>query len=466
MPPKKAPKRRAPRAAAAPTAEPEVLNGAAVGHDPLPDEAPPRRAPMKTDDALDDLAELLGEDQSKRWSIEGAICKLHGGDWTPDRELSVLKMIKGDERFVITGAKGDNLVELAGAASVVTVTQATQAPPAEPAKTLGEHVADAQGRPQKIPWTHKLGSSVLYLSAGGGAVKARIKNIADHGAYAHYDLVLEAGLGEIDGVEAWKIGRDLSAEGEMAEKDEHIALLERHRLRGRDMAQRHAEMAVEEKRLAEVLSKHRKGMDELVAKMVAHNRAEPGQTDLLDIVGDGAQPGPSRGEKMASEPSAHEDKLAEGAAIADGPKRTIAERVAAGDVLVLEETGLSIDQLLAASFNQATASTGKPQKLKPVDLGADLGPHVVGDTQDGIAVLLALHTKAQWQGEMQDTYGFPLDVPSQDAPSRLLAGGRLTGQPVRVGRGVCYVGHEADAVLVRLPPEEAKPSGKDAAAGS
>lgn len=108
--PAKAPKakekaKRSPPPAAAPR-EPEVLNQATVAAD----ESPPRRpVRVKEEKALNDLAELLAV-CTDLVPVKDAIVQLHGGDWTPDRELSVLKLIKGDDRFIIVNRDRVNLV--------------------------------------------------------------------------------------------------------------------------------------------------------------------------------------------------------------------------------------------------------------------------------------------------------------------------------------------------------------------
>jgi hypothetical protein len=315
-------------------------------------------------------------------------------------------------------------------------------------KTLGEHVADAEGRVQKIPWKHDIGSSVLLLTEGQPPRKAVIRNIADQGAFAHYDLNLGADGGTVDGVEAWRIGRDLDAEGELAQLRDHLALLQRHNDRAKELAQKHVEMEAEERRLAEVLSTHRKSMHECAAKLAQHVRSDPGQTDLRDVVGEAEYP-------------AGEGKPAAGA---------IATRVAAGDVIELADLPFGFDALRSARLD-ATASTGKPQRIVPAAInGADF---VLADVQDGVAVLLPVLTEKEWFGGPPfEKYGPAKDLPSDDV-ERLAAGGKLNGCPVKVGRSTRYIGDEASALLVRLPADlagagddEVLFSGKDAAAGA
>jgi hypothetical protein len=497
-PPKKSPKPskaskakpRARRAAAAGT-EPEVLNQdtvAADAHTAAAEEhqepAPAHRKPLKTHKALDQLAEYLAEQSEPLLLVRAVIETVYGGPCAPDRELATLRLLKEDERFTITaGTGGVNKVGLAvnaGADQVNAEAPAVNEPAAAaPAKTLGDHVAEADGRPQRILWPHRLGSSVLLLTDGQPPKRALIRNIHDHGAFVLYDLTIEAG-GTIDGLPAHRIGRDLDREGELADLRIENAALRRHAEKGAELAQRHIQMAAVERQLAEALKKHRENMEAVVSQLEEHARSEPGQTDLRDVVGESAPPAPSRGAKLKAPPAPAEDKLADqppaaAAASAAEPAappaalapKSIAERVAADDLFDLDEFELTLEQLLAATVNQSTASTGKPQTIKPVDLGTDLGAHVVAAAINGVAILLPVYTKAQWKAEMS-ALGAPLALPSDEVPERLRAAGHLTGLPVRVGRAVLYVGAEVDAVLLRLPPADAPPeklTGKDAAAG-
>lgn len=315
-------------------------------------------------------------------------------------------------------------------------------------KTIGEHVAEAQSRPSKIPWPHDVGSHVLLLTDGHPSKKARLRNIHDHGGYAHYSLVLEDG-GEINDVEAWRIGRDIDAEGELAQLRERLALEARHRERGREMAQKHFEMEAEDRRLAEVHAAHRTSMRALAAKLAEHVRTDPGQTDLRDIVGE---------EKP-------EYPIPEGM----NPNLAIADRIRAGDVVELADLLVSFDQLRAARIDQGTASTGKPQQVKPVTVLEH--EYLLADVQQGIAVLLPVLTKDEWAAAMVEKFGPPRDLPS-DYNHGLAMGGRLNGCPVKVGRSTRYLGDEASALLIRVPAElaaaaadEPPASGKDAAAG-
>lgn len=317
------------------------------------------------------------------------------------------------------------------------------------AKTLGEHVEDAQDRAQKIPWKVDIGSSVLLLShAGNQTQKAIIRNIHDHGAYALYDLNLSSG-GTIDGLPAHQIGRDLDAEGELAGLRERLALEARHRERGREMAQKHFEMEAEDRRLAEVHAAHRTAMRALAAKLAEHVRTDPGQTDIRDIVGEGKPEYP----KGADTPAGS----------------AIAARVAAGDVIELKDLAFGFEALRSARFD-ATASTGKPQRIVPASINES--DYVLADVQGRVAVLLPVLTEKEWFGGPPfEKYGPAKELPSDDV-QRLAAGGKLNGCPVKVGRSTRYIGDEASALLIRLPAElaaagdaEPAPSGKDAAAG-
>lgn len=316
-------------------------------------------------------------------------------------------------------------------------------------KTLGEHVAEAQGRAQKIPWKHDIGSSVLLLTEGQPPRKAVIRNITDQGAFAHYDLNLGGDGGTVDGVEAWRIGRDLDAEGRLEQVSQRLALHERHHQRGAELSQRYLEQRAEEARLAEVLSKHKKKIQETVEDLAEHNRKDPNQLELQDAIASEAP-----GEYAAGQPAA----------------TTISTRVAAGDVIELAALPFGFDALRSARLD-ATASTGKPQRIVPAAInGADF---VLADVQNGVAVLLPVLSEKEWFGGPPfEKYGPAKDLPSDDV-ERLAAGGKLNGCPVKVGRSTRYIGDEASALLVRLPADLANsgdadpaPSGKDAAAGA
>jgi hypothetical protein len=469
--PRRAAKPAPPRAA---DSEPEVLGD---GVDPLPEESPTAAraapaVPAKREPVLDRLVEWLEGQAEQLVPVRVAVTGAYGQPVDAAGELSSLRLIKGDTRFRIVAGSGGNsvgLVARAGAPEVQTTLadigakiDAALAPPAAAPATLGEHVAAAKGRPQRITWPHDTGTSVLLLTKGHPPRKAVIRNIHDHGGYVLYDL--NVGEGTCDGVPADRIGRDLDAEGEVAQLRLHIAVLERHRDRGIAIAQRRVEMAKTELTMAEALSKHRKSMAEVDEQLAEHARCEPGQQDIRDVVGDGTEGKPKRGEKMAAKPSAKEDKLAAAAPPAPAALSTVE----------LEATGWSIDDLLAARFNRSTASTGKPQQVKPVfrkraDGTADA--FVVVDVERGVAALLPLWTKEQWAKTQQPSYGYPLELPTTKVPDRLSKGGALNGTPVRVKRATCYLGGDADALLVRLPAAEAagaepaRASGKDAAAG-
>jgi hypothetical protein len=473
-PPPKAKGKRTPQAVAR---EPEALNERTVAADKQPaDGAPVRTTPIKTERSLDLLAEYLSLQAEPLVPVRDAVAKAYGGTCMPDRELSTLKIVKDDDRFVIErtpdGVNRIGLVNVVakavtGTALMVTKGQTTETSnaAAAPTKTLGEHVAAAKGGPQRITWNADIGSSVLLLTEGQPPRKALIRNIANHGAFALYDLNLGGAGGTIDGVPASRIGRDLDAEGEVERWRMRCQALERHCDKGETLSQKIAERGAVARQLADALLKEKHAISELEQQLAEHWRAEPGQTDLRDLVGDGAPakpaPGPARGEKMKAPPAAAEDKLA------DAPPAPKGAR----DVVELKEVGLTMEQLQASAVNQATASTGKPQQVKPVK-PKGLGDHVLGHVQKGVAVLLPLYSKEEWAADAQEVFGFPRALPDAEFPERLAKGGKLNGLPVRVGRAARFVGPEANALLVRVPPlqlatpPEAKPVGKDAAAGT
>lgn len=465
------PRRAAAKAPSAPAAEPEVL-GCDDEFEATIKVVPPEPMP-RGDEQLDPLFERIRDSHPEGSApadrLDQVVIACYAGDWTPKRELVLLKAIKADGRFVIEPAGKHKLVGIrwsapaaAGAAPAPTTPPAAAEPPA---KTLGEHVADQKGRPQRIAWPHDVGSRVLLLTPGYDPRKARIRNIADHGSYCLYDLDVEHG-GTCDQTPADRIGRDIEAGDEVERLKLRIGALERHADRSAELAQAHVTMAATEHKLAEQLKEHRAAMAKVADQLAEHARSEPGQTDLRDIVGSGepaAAPAPKeeakkRGKKMAAKPAAAEDKLAD--APPTGPLLAFA--------VDLHALGLTVDQLLAARFERATASTGKPQQVKPVELSSGR-KYVVSDVQAGVAVLLPVISKKDWAEIEAPILGQPMDLPSSKQSERLAKRGALCGMPVKVGRATCYLGEDSGAVLVRLPAEEAagaKPIGKDAAAGT
>jgi len=497
--PTKTSRRRAPKDEAAPTTEPEVLTAPDVAAEAPADTPPPKRGKAKSHEpSLDELERHLGQ-CSGLTPVREAILHLYGGEWTPDRELAVLRLIKADDRFVIVDRDRVNLVGLIASVAHTEHREAlaAEAQPSgesiapepdtasgdgvsEPAeKTLGDHVAEAQASPKRIAWPHDVGSSVLLLTDGHPPKKAIIRNIADHGSFVLYDLATETGS-TLDGVPANRIARDLDAEGEMAQMRMRMAALQRHIDHGAALAQKHVEMAATERRLAENLSEHRKAMAKLAEELAEHARSEPGQTDLRDVVGEG---GPSRGEKMASEPTDAEDLLrredapaASAGSRKDAPAATAtdAEHDQASGIQSLEQLGVTLDQVEAAAFNRATASTGKPQQVAPVaPRGASFARYLATDVANGIATLLPIVSAKEWASEWGDIIGKPRSLESDEPHPGLAAGGALCGIPVKVGRALAFIGPESAALLVRLPakrlgdePEPAASVGKDAAAGA
>jgi hypothetical protein len=476
------PAKRTPRA---PAAEPEVLA-------PPEADAAPARPRRREQQSLTELADhLAGKDELVPLAL--AIVEVYGGAWSPDRELSVLKILKDDDRFIIQQRERRSMVGLvADAAPAVdeppeltsdhigTVADAVGAAAAaaentaaaastdagaleramgyagrEPGLTLGEALEQTQNRPTRIGWKVDVGSHVLFLTEGHPPKKATIRNIHEHGSFALYDLNTSEG-GVVNEVEAYRIGRDTDAEGELEALRLENAALRRHHDEGAALAQKLVGMQAEERRQAEALSKHRKAIEAVQEEIAEHARAEPGQQDLRDLPDVGDTEKAARAPAPDAADPTPEYPIAAGAA----PATSVAERIAAGDVLELSELTCSLDDLHAARLERATFSTGKPQKVKPVDIG---GGFILADVQDGVAVLLPVVPKEDWQ----DAWGVRMDLPSE--------GTLLVGTPVKVGRSLRWIGPNDEALLVRLPAEmppaadagaDAPPSGKDAAAGA
>lgn len=443
--------------------EPETLTAPAAAE--APESKPQGKAP-KPEAFLNDLAGCLANVAGLQ-PLKAMVLDMYGGDWTPDRELSVLRLIKADDRFVLVPRGGINQVGLIGAdAEPATATVADpvpETPAAEPVKTLGEHVADAEARPTRVTWHVDVGSSVLLLTPGYPPKKATIRNIRTSGSLVEYDLNTENG-GTCDGVLADRIGRDLDAEGEVADLRLRCAALQRHIDEGAELAQKLAGMQAHERKLVDMLKEHRKSMEEVVTAMAAHAVSDAGQTDLRDMVGDTERP--TRFERIASKPGPVKGQEP-AAAPADG-LATEAERSATVE-LSLSDVGLDVDDLHASRVEQATASTGKPQQIKPVVATYDDtagSEYALVDVQEGRAVLLPVLGKVEWKADMAKTYGKPMALPSDAQSEALAKGGRWCGFPVRVGRATCWLGCADAALLVRLPEPEAKPVGKEAAAGN
>jgi hypothetical protein len=416
--------------------------------------------------------------------IAYAMAEAYGGRWSPDRELAALKLIKADKRFVISSVDRKTFVGLsqlvdaaetqqaldtakaaaAGDAGQTTLDQvvdengAAAASAAEaPAKTLGEHVKDAKGRPKAIAWPHDVGSHVLLITDGHPPSKATIRNIHRSGEVELYDLNMQNG-GTTDGVPAYRIGRDLDMEGELQSLRDRLAMEKRHTARSKQLAELYAAQELTEKELAQSLKEHREQMAETARTLAEHARTDPGQKTIFDAGVDKAEAPKPRQARKDAKPSPAEDKLA------DAPKT---KNEVYSDV---DEIELTVAQIEASRFEQSTASTGKPQKVHPVAPtydGESHGPCVLVDVQDGVAVLLPVLTKAEWQDTMAEKYGQPAKLPSDERLAPLAAGGRWCGIPVKVGRATCYLGSSERAVLVRIAESAnaEKPTGKEAAAG-
>lgn len=327
-------------------------------------------------------------------------------------------------------------------------------------RTLGEHVATAKAAGGRIPWPVDVGYSVMLLTPGYPPRRARIRNIHNHGTYALYDLVHENG-GTIDGVGAERIGPDLEADARFEHVSMRLAALERHVEHGAAIAMRIADMEAVERKLADNLKKHREELEKVRLEQTAHARAEPGQTDIRDVVGHGEEPPkPSRKARKDSEPTPREDAFA-------GDE---AEKDKATGIQTLEQLGVTLDQLQAAAFNRSTSSTGKPQQVKPVVVAGIA--YLVTDSTNGIATLLPIADAEIWDDRWAEVYGEPRKLESQEPSAELAAGGALCGVPVKLGRAKAFIGPEEHALLVRLPDAkqlgdepEARASGKEAAAG-
>jgi len=125
---------------------------------------------------------------------------------------------------------------------------------------------------------------------------------------------------------------------------------------------------------------------------------------------------------------------------------TAEQKKAAGDVLQLGPDIISWPDVELAALS-ALASTGKPQKIKPVEIfGLS---YVLTDVSDRVATLHQLISGEVWE----DHYGSAdyLELPNSDRSVNLDARGKLAGIPVKVGRRPFFIGGDDLAMLVRIP---------------
>jgi len=125
---------------------------------------------------------------------------------------------------------------------------------------------------------------------------------------------------------------------------------------------------------------------------------------------------------------------------------TAEQKKAAGDVLQLGPDIISWPDVELAALS-ALASTGKPQKIKPVEI---FGLHyVLTDVSDRVATLHQLLGDTAW--EIHYSPVAFLDLPNSDRTADLDALGKFAGIPVKVGRKVQFICGDALAMLVRIP---------------
>lgn len=130
----------------------------------------------------------------------------------------------------------------------------------------------------------------------------------------------------------------------------------------------------------------------------------------------------------------------------------VEERRAAGDVLTLGPDAITWDALEVAALSEL-ASTGKPQKVKPVQLfGKD---YVATDVVDRVVSLLPVLTREEWDDRTANS--IPMELPNSERSAELEALGPHAGIPVKVGRSVRYLAPDGDALLVKMPEEKARP---------
>lgn len=132
------------------------------------------------------------------------------------------------------------------------------------------------------------------------------------------------------------------------------------------------------------------------------------------------------------------------------PADSVAARIAAGDVLSV--SGLDWSAVHRSALS-ALVSTGKPAKVKPVEIvGA---PHVLVDVQQRTAVLYPLFEAETFVNK----FGVEGAARPDDRGEELVALGPYAGIPVKVARKVMYLG--AEPLLVVIPTDAAISTGAE-----
>lgn len=325
----------------------------------------------------------------------------------------------------------------------------------EPA-TVGDKVIEsvARGGVPHVPFPVEPGTRVIYRAPNGDRIEAVVRNVKTVEGWSTYDLA--TANARFDGVAAADIEEDIAARDLLAQREARMRALEEHWHKGEELAQRIAQMEADEVVLAKDLSEHRKKLEALRDELVEHNGASP----------------------FASTPGARQQTIADaGAPIPKDPPKAppaekkpdgwgldaLAARIASNaEWLMLEALGVGHEALAAAALSQ-TASTGKPPKVRPIEVrdprggeGAEELPYVLVAVQHAgkvpVAVLVKVYPLGAWPFEAK-----PLELPSDDRTEALRKLGRWAGFPVKVGRKRCVLGRDEEALLVAVPSDADQP---------
>lgn len=361
--------------------------------------------------------------------------------------LGFLKQVKLDGRLTIIGGGVDCRLAVADE-QPQEPTPATDIAPENKTdgkvvegKTIADHLADAQGRQTRLPFPHGIGTWVCYAKDDFGVTPAQILNMTTTGNVTMYDLKTEGGK-KLKDVPAFEI-EQLPAQEEARIRDHaQLTQLQKHNEDGQRLAQMLAAEQAEEVEQAGELKATRKRIDKLREQIDSHLCGVPLDDQMtIDMDDDGtstvsgANYRELRKDIVANLPTAQERLLG---------------RITGNDTLELTDDNQPWDKLHPATL-KAEASTGKPQKIVPLTINQAPGQWVCVGYQERTAILLQAYSKEQWKEKYEAKFGKPRELPSDEPTVNQLAGGPLTGVPVKVGRATLYLAPLDDALLLKLP---------------
>lgn len=411
--------------------EPETLTEADVAD--IAAAPKPRAKPeRKPDSACDAARNWLASTGRTEVPVQELLREAYGGDIDALRIKGALQMFKRDPRFDVE-TRGIHIVislceiDAAAAEAERDAAIAAQQMAAEEQAEREATAQAAEALPEAEP-AASTGPGVpvdvarAEVAAGGRTIGEAVLNAA-------------AEAGE----------RERAAQAVAEQEHEDADKIRAHMVRIRGAKTRLVELELEHDRCKRIATQAKANVDEQQEFLRA----------LIDT------------DPLSDEPRAGQQTLddagvpTDGSAAADEKGKAwgldrIGMRVANSDWFGMEAAGLTVEQLAAAALSQ-TASTGKPYKVRPVELapvldGDEVAPYALTAVQHAgkvpVAVLIRLHPIGAWPWETK-----PLDVPSQDRPEALAKLGRWCGIPARIGRKRFALGSDADALLVALPQE-------------